>query len=251
MKHIYPQVPINAGCFAPITVREPRGTFLFAEYPRPVSGCAAEVSQRIMEALFGALGQAIPKKLFGAPAGTSGNFSLGGYDPEVGRNYVMYIFSGGGYGGYPGGDGISNGCSSIGISKTQPVEVLEQHFPVLFEHYALREGSAGNGRWRGGLGVSYRVRLLRGRASASFMMDHGRTGPAGMLGGESGAMNEITVSAGGELLRPEFGSKGDGFKLESGDSVHVLTPGGGGYGDPKSRTERERSRDRVRGYLRE
>ena len=249
MKHIYPDVPINSGCFAPISVKPPRGTFLFAEYPRPVSGCAAEVSQRIMEALFGALGQAIPEKLFGSPAGTSGNFSLGGYDPDAGRSYVMYIFSGGGYGGFPGGDGISNGCSSIGISKTQPIEVLEQHFPVLFEHYALREGSAGNGQWRGGFGVSYRVRLLRGEASASFMMDHGRTGPAGLLGGESGAMNDIAVSIGNELQRPEFGSKGDGFGLAAGDWVHVLTPGGGGYGDPAKRPEQARFLDRERGYL--
>lgn len=249
IKHIYPDVPINSGCFAPISVREPRGTFLFAEYPRPVSGCAAEVSQRIMEALFGALGQAIPERLFGAPAGTSGNFSLGGHDPQSGRSYVMYIFSGGGYGGFPGGDGISNGCSSIGISKTQPVEILEQHFPVLFEHYALREDSAGRGRWRGGFGVSYRVRLLRGEASASFMMDHGRTGPGGLLGGEPGAMNDIAVSVSGERLRPAFGSKGDGFNLGPDDWVHVLTPGGGGYGDPNERSEDWRARDRARGYV--
>jgi len=187
MKHVFPDVPINSGCFAPIHVDEPRGTFLYAEYPRPVAGCAAETSQRIMEAMFGALGHAIPERLFAGPAGTSGNFALGGWDPERAAGYVMYIFSGGGYGGWPGGDGISNGCSTIGISKTQPTEVLEQHFPVLFEEYALREGSAGAGRTRGGFGVRYRVRLLRGSATASFMMDHGRTGPFGMLGGRDGA----------------------------------------------------------------
>ena len=67
MKHIFADVPINSGCFAPIHVERPRGTFLFAEYPRPVCGCAAEVSQRIMEALFGALGQAIPELSFAGP----------------------------------------------------------------------------------------------------------------------------------------------------------------------------------------
>jgi hypothetical protein len=81
MKHIFPDVPINAGCFAPIHIAPPDGTFLYARYPRPVAGCAAEVAQRIMEAVFGAMGNAIPERLFGAPAGTSGNFGLGGYDP--------------------------------------------------------------------------------------------------------------------------------------------------------------------------
>ena len=249
MKHIFADVPINSGCFAPIHVEPPRGTFLFAEYPRPVCGCAAEVSQRIMEALFGALGQAIPELTFAGPAGTSGNFSLGGFDPETGRSYVMYIFTGGGYGGWYGGDGISNGTSTIGISKSQPVEVLEQQFPVLFETFELRDGSAGAGRWRGGLGVSYKVRLLRGEAKASFMMDHGRTGPFGMLGGEPGAMNDISVSQGGVLSRPAYGSKGDGFELAAGDWVLVNTPGGGGYGSPEERPGELIERDVSRGYL--
>src|SRR5690606_19965686 len=162
MKHIFPNVPMNSGCFAPIHVLEPRGTFLYAEYPRPVAGCAAEVSQRVMEAVFLALAQAIPDRLFAAPAGTSGNISLGGYDPEEKRHYIMYYFSGGGYGGWWRGDGISNGCSTIGISKSQPVEILEQRYPIIFDEFALREGSGGAGKYRGGFGVRYRARLLRG-----------------------------------------------------------------------------------------
>jgi N-methylhydantoinase A/oxoprolinase/acetone carboxylase beta subunit/N-methylhydantoinase B/oxoprolinase/acetone carboxylase alpha subunit len=249
MKHVFPAVPINSGCFAPIHVDEPRGTFLYAEYPRPVAGCAAETSQRIMEAMFGALGQAIPDRMFAGSAGTSGNFALGGHDPERGASFVMYVFSGGGYGGWQGGDGVSNGCSTIGISKTQPVEVLEQHFPVLFEEYALREGSAGAGRFRGGFGVSYRVKLRRGVATASFMMDHGRTGPFGMLGGRDGAMNEVELSIKGQIERPAYGSKGDGFELAAGDWVQVRTPGGGGYGDPRERPRELVRRDLTRGYF--
>src|SRR5256885_12545395 len=99
IKHVFPEVPINAGTFAPLHVIDPDGTFLYARYPRPVSGCAAEVSQRIAEAVFAALVKAIPERLFAAPAGASGNFALGGWDPQKGRNYVMYLISGGGYGG--------------------------------------------------------------------------------------------------------------------------------------------------------
>ncbi|MGI9386128.1 MAG: hydantoinase B/oxoprolinase family protein, partial [Methyloligellaceae bacterium] len=140
IKHIFPEVPINAGTFAPLNIIEPQGTFLYAEYPRPVSGCAAEVSQRIAESVFSALVRAIPDMLFAAPAGTSGNFALGGHDPESDRSYVMYLISGGGYGGSKDGDGISNGCSTIGISKTTPIEIIEQRYPVFIDEYALHEG---------------------------------------------------------------------------------------------------------------
>jgi len=248
MKHIFPDVPLNAGCFKPIEVLKPHGTFLYAEYPRPVAGCAAEVSQRIMEAVFLALSDAIPDKLFAAPAGTSGNLGLGGFDPDEDREYIMYYFSGGGYGGWWGGDGVSNGCSTIGISKSQPVEILEQRYPILFDHYALREESGGEGRYRGGFGVNYRLRLLRGSGKASFLMEHGRTGPPGILGGAPGAPNTIRISQDGTVVTPEHLSKGEGFVLKPGDWIEVCTPGGGGYGDPIERSKEAIEADLRNGY---
>ena len=248
MKHIFPDVPINAGCFAPLEVLRPSGTFLDAQYPRPVAGCAAEVCQRVIEAVFGAMGQAMPERLFGAAYGTSGNFSLGGHDPEEQRDYIMYFFSGGGYGGTFRGDGMTNGCSTQGISKTQPVEILEQHYPLLFEEYALREGSGGTGRHRGGFGVNYRVTPLRGEAKASFMMDHGRLGPPGLIGGGPGATNEIEFSRAGRRERPAHLSKGQGYELMPGDWVQIRTPGGGGYGVAEERDPALAERDRRRGY---
>lgn len=249
MKHIFPDVPINAGCFAPIHIEKPKGTFLHAEYPRPVSGCAAEVASRIMESVFGAMGQAIPERMFAAPAGTSGNFSMGGFDPEENRHFIMYFFSGGGYGGWWETDGLTNGCSSVGISKTQPVEILEQHYPLLFEEYALRESSGGPGRHRGGFGVNYRARLLRGTAKANFMMDHGVDGPPGLAGGGTGAPNVIEVSQAGTVTRPEHVSKGEGYELVPGDWVQIRTPGGGGYGPAAARDPAMVERDVRRGYL--
>ncbi|MAE91778.1 MAG: methylhydantoinase [Pelagibaca sp.] len=235
MRHIFPDVPISAGAFEPLTVKRPEGTFLDAQYPRPVSGCAAEVSQRIAEAVFAALVEALPGKVSAAPAGSSGNFALGGEVPETGQSYVMYQISGGGYGGYAGGDGISNGCSTIGISKAPPVEIMEQQFPVLYHRYALREGSGGAGAQRGGFGLDYEVEILKGQARASFVMDHGRFGPQGALGGGDGAVNEVAVTRGGETFTPEHLSKAQDISLVAGDRVRVKTPGGGGYGDPAMR----------------
>jgi N-methylhydantoinase B len=250
MKHIFPDVPMNAGCFRPIRVEPPRGTFLFAEYPSPTAGSAAEVSQRIIEAMLLALAPAIPGRIFAPPAGTSGNLSLGGIDPKTGEPFVMYYFSGGGYGGWYDGDGISNGCATIGISKSQPIEILEQRYPVLFDHYRLHENSGGRGKFRGGMGVDYRMRLLRGQAKASFMMDHGRQGPPGIFGGTAGSANEILVSCDGRIEVPEHLSKGEGYDLRTGDWIEVRTPGGGGYGDPGDREEALVNRDLVKGYTR-
>ncbi|GBD43658.1 Acetophenone carboxylase delta subunit [bacterium HR40] len=249
IKHVWPEVPINAGMFEPLHIPDPEGTFLYARYPRPVSGCAAEVSQRIAEAVFLALVQAVPERLWGAPAGTSGNFSLGGYDPEKGRSWVMYHITGGGYGGNAETDGLSYGCSTIGISKSAPIEVTEQQYPVLFEHYALREGSGGRGRHRGGFGLDYAVRLRRGRARASFVMDHGRLGPPGVLGGEPGAPNEIEIRfADGRVWQPPHRSKAQGIEVRAGDVIHIRTPGGGGYGRPEERDPELIARDLRRGY---
>ena len=235
MRHIFPDVPISAGAFEPLCVTGIAGTFLDAQYPRPVSGCAAEVSQRIAEAVFAALVQALPGHVTAAPAGTSGNFGLGGHDPEKGRDYVMYQISGGGYGGFADGDGISNGCSTIGISKAPPVEIMEQTYPVLYRRYALHEGSGGAGQQRGGFGLDYEIELLRGEARASFVMDHGLTGPQGALGGQDGAVNRVEVIRDGVTLIPEHLSKAQDIALKPGDRVRVRTPGGGGYGPPSAR----------------
>jgi len=249
LKHVFPDVPVNAGCFRPVKVHKPVGTFLHAEYPRPVAGCASEVSQRIMEAVFGAMGQAIPDRMFAAPFGTAGNFSLGGQDPESGRRYVMYFFSGGGYGGNISTDGLANGASSIGIARTTPIELLEQRYPILIEEYALRPDSGGAGEHRGGLGSVFRCKLLRGDGTASFLMDHALTGPHGLAGGEPGGKTEITVTRNGKAGFLKHLSKGEGLEMSAGDSIRVLTPGGGGYGDPAKRDPQLIARDLQRGYM--
>ncbi|HEV7253965.1 MAG TPA: hydantoinase B/oxoprolinase family protein [Mesorhizobium sp.] len=248
VRHVFPDVALSAGAFEPLQVTGIEGTFLDAQYPRPVSGCAAEVSQRIAEAVFAALVQALPDRVTAAPAGTSGNFALGGFDPARARGYVMYQISGGGYGGHARGDGLTNGCSTIGISKSPPVEIMEQNFPVLYRRYALREGSGGAGRARGGFGLSYEVELLRGEARASFVMDHGRFGPQGALGGQDGAPNRVAVRRGGETHVPKHLSKEQDILLGTGDRVAVDTPGGGGFGPPDERDPASVAEDVRLGY---
>ena len=243
MRHIFPEVPISSGAFEPLEVVGVENTFLDAHYPRPVSGCAAEVSQRIAEAVFAALVNPLPDRVTAAPAGTSGNFALGGYNAEKKQDFVMYQLSGGGYGGNADHDGLTNGCSTIGISKAPPVEIMEQAFPVLYHRYALREGSGGAGFHRGGFGLEYEVELRHAEARASFVMDHGRYGPQGVLGGKDGALNQVTVWRDGVPHTPPHLSKQQDIPLKSGDRVVVATPGGGGYGDPFHRDPQAVLRD--------
>jgi N-methylhydantoinase B len=177
-----------------------------------------------------------------------GNFALGGFDPASGSGYVMYKITGGGYGGNADHDGLTNGCSTIGISKTAPIEVMEQYFPVLFHRFALREGSGGAGWRRGGFGVHYEMELLRGEARAAFVMDHGRFGPPGVLGGADGAPNVVRIHRGGETTTPEHLSKDQDIVIGAGDRIEVMTPGGGGYGAPSRRAPDAVARDVARGY---
>ncbi len=162
--------------------------------------------------------------------------------------YVMYQITGGGYGGNADHDGLTNGCSTIGISKTAPVEVMEQKFPVLFRRFAIHEGSGGAGAHRGGFGVHYEVELLRGEARASFVMDHGRFGPPGIAGGSAGKPNVVRIHRGSETMIPEHLSKDQDILIRTGDRVEVMTPGGGGFGEPAARDAASVARDVARGY---
>jgi N-methylhydantoinase B len=125
---------------------------------------------------------------------------------------------------------------------------MEQYYPIRFTRFALREGSGGAGLHRGGFGVHYEVELLRGEARASFVMDHGRFGPPGVLGGGAGAPNEVRIHRNGTTTTPLHLSKDQGIALMPDDRVEVRTPGGGGYGDPFARDPALVARDVQRGY---
>ena len=114
------------------------------------------------------------------------------------------------------------------------------------EEYALREGSSGAGKQRGGFGVRYRTRLLHGEATASFLMDHGRTGPHGLLGGEPGAMNEIRVSKPASSPNRRTSPRATATNCAPATGSRCSTPGGGGYGDPAERDPALVERDRRR-----
>jgi N-methylhydantoinase B len=247
-KHTFPDVPVNAGCFRPLHIHVPTSTFLHASLPRPVAGCAAEVSQRIIDVVLGALAQAMPERMSAGMFGTVNNLTIGGVDAERGA-YVMYMFNGGGYGGFRGGDGLTYGCGTISVSKTQPLEVFEQRYPVRIRRFALREESGGAGQYRGGFGAIIETEFTQGEATASFIGDRGRFAPRGMLEGHDGARCKVTIFQGGRTYIPEHLTKDDNVRLHPGDVIQLQTPGGGGYGNPLQRDLALVARDVQRAYI--
>ena len=247
-KHIFPDIPVNSGCFQPITFNVPETTFLNAVLPRPVSGCASEVSQRVADVVMGALGRAAPERASAGIFGTVSNVSLGGIDPERGP-YVAYMFNGGGYGGFAEADGLNYGSPVISVARSQPAELYEQRYPVRIRRFALREDSGGAGEWRGGLGAEIEVEFLGESGVLSYIADRGRFPPKGLLGGEPGALCEIEVIDGERRYVSPHLTKDANIPLRRGTRLRQKTPGGGGYGDPLKRVPAAVAEDVRGGYV--
>lgn len=250
VKHIFPDIPINSGIMGPLTFNVPETVFLNVKPPRPVAGCAAETSQRIITAVMGALAQAVPDRVPAGSCATVNNLSLGGVD-ENGDPYVMYVFLGGGYGGHLQGDGLSNGCSLMSIGRVQSIETIEQRYPVRFKRYGLREGSAGHGRTRGGYGVHFEFELTGQEAQASLLGDQAKTAPAGHHGGTDGHTSSPWMRIDGKSTVLPMISKGENVSLRTGDVVCLRTPGGAGYGRVEDRSLEVIQSDLAKGYLSE
>ncbi|MEO5845420.1 MAG: hydantoinase B/oxoprolinase family protein, partial [Caldimonas sp.] len=113
---------------------------------------------------------------------------------------------------------------------------------------SLHEGSGGAGEHRGGFGVNYRIRLRRGEARVSMVMEHGRAGPPGAQGGGAGGTNKVEVIRDGVVYVPPHLSKDQDIAIRAGDVIAVSTPGGGGFGPAGERRPEARSRDVALGY---
>jgi N-methylhydantoinase B len=234
LMHTFSDIPNNSGIFNPIKFIVPEPSFLRAPYPKPVAGAAAEVGQRIYDACALALGKVLPKRIPANPFGTINNVGIGGADFQ-GKPYIMYVFTGGGYGGYDEGDGFPYGAPPVGTSRVQPYEVFEHLYPVRTRRFSLRENSGGIGKYRGGLGARIEIELLAEEATIGFLGERANFGPRGVHGGGDGAKNEILiVRKNGGTERLPMGAKG-GAILHRGDVFVINTPGGGGYGAPQER----------------
>lgn len=247
IKHIFPDLPANAGVMRPIKVRVPEGSLLSAEFPAPVGGYT-ETILRMIDVIFSAAAKAAPDRVVANAYGTINALSIAG-KRDNGQPWVMFSFYGGGHGGSIETDGLNHGNAPISTATIPPMEILEAAYPVMFRQWALRPDSAGAGRHRGGLGAVYEIELLEEQAQAFLFGERGRFPPQGIAGGETGAMNAFDYEHADGWHQPPLASKMLGIKLVRGQAVRLSTPGGGGYGKAADRAPEAVARDVALGYL--
>jgi N-methylhydantoinase B len=234
LKHIFTDVPANAGCLAPIEFVIPNTTLLAVSAPRPVGGYT-ETILRVIDTVFGAFAKVAPQRANGAPFATINALSLSGWR-EHGRRWVMFCFFGGGLGGNPESDGLNHGNNPISTATIPPAEILESLYPVMFTQWALRPDSGGPGFNRGGLGAIYEIEALAdGATDISLLGERGKFPPFGVNGGRSAALNRFVYQTDSGERTPPLVSKVTDIRIVAGQHVRLETPGGGGFGDPMTR----------------
>jgi N-methylhydantoinase B len=209
-----PDLPSSGGAFAPVSVTAPEGCLVNARSPAAVAAGNVETSGRIVDAVFAALGDAIPVPAQGQ--GTMNNVTLGN------DRFTYYETIGGGQGACPNADGPSAVHVTLSNTLTTPAEALELAYPLRVERHELRLDSGGGGLHRGGDGVVRELRVLE-PCRLSLISERRRHRPAGARGGEPG-------EAGRNLVNGEEVPAKATRNLAAGDVVRVETPGGGGFG---------------------
>ncbi|ANP53806.1 5-oxoprolinase (ATP-hydrolyzing) [Streptomyces griseochromogenes] len=212
-------IPLNDGCLRPLDIVVPAGSMLAPEPPAAVVAGNVETSQAVTGSLYAALG------VQAEGSGTMNNVTFG----NERHQYYETVASGSGAGdGFPGADVVQTHMTN---SRLTDPEVLEWRLPVRLEEFAVRQGSGGAGRWRGGHGAVRRIRFLE-PMTVSTLSQHRRVPPYGMAGGEPGALGANRVERADGTVT-ELGGSGSA-DVGPGDVLVIETPGGGGYGRPSS-----------------
>jgi N-methylhydantoinase B len=242
-------IPKNSGALRPLKVTAKQGTVVWADPGRPVTLCTSHPSNEIVEAIIKALSASCPDR---AMAGWGRRFRIAiqGEDPRTGKNFIWHMFQARpGGGASSGGDGWSSigEWHSVGGIKFGSIEVAEVRFPLHFRHHEFRNGSGGEGQFRGGLGVGLDLVLeIAKPALGNTAGDGARYAPCGMLGGEDGEPHSYRLLSEGREPRV-LRTKEVGIELRPGDCLEIRSSGGGGWGPPALRSEGARLHDRERG----
>jgi N-methylhydantoinase B len=226
-----PEVPNNEGCLRPITVVAPEGSLLNPRFPAS-TGVRNLVGHHLPSLIFATLADAIPDRVLAGTGAPNWAVLLSGRRDD-GRSVGGAFFYSGGMGAAASRDGLSAVCFPANASNT-PIEVLEGMFPFRFTRRALLPDSGGPGRTNGGLGQVVEFDIVDAPyVMLSFWTSHTRHPANGLAGGGAGSLGKVLIN--GALV-----DTGRIQLVNRGDRVTLITPGGGAFGDPSSR-----SRDKV------
>jgi N-methylhydantoinase B/oxoprolinase/acetone carboxylase alpha subunit len=224
-----PTIPANGGAMSPVRIVLPQGTIVAARPPAAVGAGNVEVSQRVADVVLAALAGAAPERVAAGNQGTMNNVLIGG------AGWVYYETVGGGQGGrmhagapLPGQSGIQTGMTN---TKNTPIEALERVFPLRVLRHRLRRGSGGAGAAPGGEGIERDLQVLED-VTLSLITERRVSAPKGLAGGEDGAPGENWLLHQGDEGRAERLPDKCTVRLSAGDVLRMLTPGGGGWGEP-------------------
>src|SRR5580692_2311417 len=184
--------PATAGLMYAVTVLAPEGTIVNARMPAAVAGGNVETSQRIVDVLLRALGQAAPERVPAASYGTMSNLTIGGVDPRSNQPFTYYETTAGGMGARPGLDGISGVHCHMTNSLNTPIEALEYAYPFRIRSYRYRRSSGGAGQFQGGDGLVREIELLA-EAQVTLICDRAKFPPYGLAGGSAGASGSAAL----------------------------------------------------------
>jgi N-methylhydantoinase B len=221
-------VPAAAGLMRSVRMIAPSGTVVNSHPPAAVAGGNVETSQRIVDTLLQALAQALPDRVPAGSSGTMNNLTIGGVDERTGQPFAYYETIAGGMGARPDRDGVSGVHTHMTNSLNTPVEALEYAYPLRVTRYSFRQGSGGQGRFRGGDGIVREVELLAD-AEVTLLADRRSRGPYGLQGAADGAAGrtEVMHLDGSREILPGKTS----VRLKKGERIRIESPGGGGWGE--------------------
>ena len=234
---------MSAGCYRPITVIAPEGLVVNARHPAPVAHRVA-VTHRLLNAMMGALHQAVPDII---PAAYYGNSYVTTFQTVAETREVLVEIEIGGSGGHPIKDGVNAYASGMHNNSNIPIEMIEAQLPLTVVRYGLREGSGGAGRFRGGLGLIREWRIDSPRCFFTSNMDRFDHAPYGLAGGGPAARGALVLRRDG--VESDIPPKTDNLPLQRGDVVRLETSGGGGFGPLSERAPEAAARDAAMGYL--
>jgi N-methylhydantoinase B len=220
-------LPAGGGAMSAVRLVLPEGSVVNARLPASVAAGNVETSQRITDVLLQAFAQALPERVPASSQGTMNNVAVGGVDPRSGRGFAYYETMAGGMGGGPTGPGLDAVHVHMTNSLNTPVEALEHAYPLRVRSYAVRRGSGGAGRHRGGDGVRRELELLAD-ADVSLLTERRVAGAPGLAGGAAGRPGANALARPGAA--PEPLPAKTTFRARAGDVLIIESPGGGGWG---------------------
>jgi N-methylhydantoinase B len=213
--------PACHGALQGVTITAPEGCLVNARSPAAVAAGNVETSSRIVDAVCGALAQALPKQFAAASQGTMNNLAMG---KGGSKGWDYYETLAGGMGAAHDGNGRSARHSHMTNTLNTPVEVLELNYPLRVIQYAIRRGSGGAGVFTGGDGIVREYQFL-GDTEVSLLTERRKYAPWGLDGGDPGRCGR------NELDGQELPGKLQ-FDAVAGQTLIIKTPGGGGFGRP-------------------